>query len=174
MSDKPQKTRQTNEETKERAVEYRPKTAGGNKNSGPKHTEGQPQQVHKVRPETAAPKQRKDGDHQHKNEDGGKRDNRHRDNKNQKHAEQDVNSWKYKFHNREPKVYPKVVFTETTEIPALPAKEARLKQPTKEDFDAEMAKGAGRDDANLDRIERELCYIGELFLAAVKGSSSKS
>lgn len=97
--------------------------------------------MHKVRPETAAPKQRKDGDHQQKLEDGGKRDNKHHENKNQnKHADQDVNSWKYKFHNREPKVYPKIAFSETTEIPALPAKEARLKQPSKDDFDAEMAK----------------------------------
>ena len=51
-----------------------------------------------------------------------------------------MNSWKYKFHNRDPKQYEKVVFTAETEIPALPAKEARLKQPQKEDLDAELSK----------------------------------
>lgn len=31
-----------------------------------------------------------------------------------------------------------MVFTAETEIPALPAKESRLKQPSKEEFDAQM------------------------------------
>ncbi len=40
------------------------------------------------------------------------------------------------------------------------------------DFDEEMAKGSMRDDANLDRIERELRDTGELFLTALKGQTS--
>jgi len=56
MSDKPKQRPQNNEETKERAVEYRPKTAGGNKNAGPKAQNTQNPPVPKVRPETAVPK----------------------------------------------------------------------------------------------------------------------
>lgn len=41
------------------------------------------------------------------------------------------------------------------------------------EWDAEMAKGHLRDDANLDRLDRELRDIGELFLATIKGSQSK-
>jgi len=91
----------------------------------------------KRRPETArAGKQdAKEG------EDGQKRDNKGpRDGKNKRQIEQDVNSWKYKFHNREQVKYEKIKFTAETEIPALPAKDARLKNPTKEEFDLSMKK----------------------------------
>ena len=73
----------------------------------------------------------------------GKRDNRPR-NTAAKRNERDVNSWMYKFHNRDPKKYEKIVFTAETEIPALPAKDSRLKQPSKEQFDLEMAKLDGK------------------------------
>jgi hypothetical protein len=54
MTDKPQRNQ---EESKETTQQYRPKTAGGNKN------QGQPQgnQTQKPRPETAANKNRNDG-----------------------------------------------------------------------------------------------------------------
>lgn len=44
----------------------------------------------------------------------------------------------------------------------------------KKEWDEEMSKGHLRDDANLDRLERELRYIGELFLAAIKGASPQN
>ena len=91
----------------------------------------------KRRPETArAGKQdAKDG------EEGQKRDNKGpRGGNNKRQIQQDVNSWKYKFHNREQVKYEKIKFTAETEIPALPAKEARLKNPTKEEFDRNMKK----------------------------------
>ena len=111
------------------------------------------------------------GQHPQKQEEEGKRDNRPRGDKhekhdkhdkndkhhkrNEQHHDTDVNSWKYKFHNREPKKYDKIVFTAETEIPALPPKEARLKQPSKEDLDAEMAK----IDAKINEIREKKKHL---------------
>lgn len=131
MSDKPK--RQV-EETKD----SRPKTAGTRGGRGPRNQDGPSQTQYKPHPETAGAKGRKDEGQTQKPEEDSKRDNRPRDKPQNKRNDQDVNSWKYKFHNREQKKYPKVVFTADTEIPALPPKESRLKQPSKEDFDAQM------------------------------------
>ena len=132
MSDKPK--RQV-EETKD----SRPKTAGnrgGRGGRGPRNEDGETKPQYKPRPETANVKSRKEEGQPHKQDEETKRDNRPRDKNQNKRNDQDVNSWKYKFHNREQKKYPKVIFTAETEIPALPPKESRLKQPSKDDFDA--------------------------------------
>jgi hypothetical protein len=42
----------------------------------------------------------------------------------------------------------------------------------KEKFNAELAKGPDRDDAALDSYERELCELGQLFLATLKSTPS--
>ena len=116
MTDKPQKNRE--EETKEPRTEYRPKTAGGNKNQG--KPQGNQNQNQKPRPETAAPKQRnannantEDQNDKRDKRQGGQGGNQANKNAN-KRTDQDVNSWKYKFHNREPKKYDKIVFTDAT------------------------------------------------------------
>lgn len=44
----------------------------------------------------------------------------------------------------------------------------------KEDWNAEIAKGALRNDARLDELDRELLNIGQLFLAILKSEISKS
>ena len=41
-------------------------------------------------------------------------------------------------------------------------------------WDAEIAKGAARDDSLLDSYERELCDIADVFLGALKSTSSTS
>ena len=51
---------------------------------------------------------------------------------------QDTNSWMYKFHNMERVKYDQVEFTVDTEIPKLPEKDERLKEPVKAEFEAEM------------------------------------
>lgn len=54
------------------------------------------------------------------------------------------------------------MFTAETEIPALPAKEARLKQPQKEDLDAEMAKLDARIDEIRDKKKHLLNKKSEI------------
>ena len=125
-----EKKKQSQEETKS----YRPKTPGQNKNRAPIANEAE-KPANKPRPKTAKPQ--KDNEQKVKQtqpEEESKRDNRdhprgEKHHKRNEHHDQDVNSWKYKFHNREPKKYDKIVFTADTEIPSLPPKEARLKQP---------------------------------------------
>ena len=134
MSEKPKRQF---EETKE----TRPKTAGtrgGRGGRGPRNDDGETKPTYKPRPETANVKGRKEEGQPHAKEEETKRDNRPREKNQNKRNDQDVNSWKYKFHNREQKKYPKVVFTAETEVPSLPPKESRLKQPSKDDFDTQM------------------------------------
>lgn len=43
-----------------------------------------------------------------------------------------------------------------------------------EDWNAEISKGAARDDARLDELDRQLLNIGQLFLAILKSEASPS
>lgn len=79
-----------------------------------------------------------EGDPEESKQPAGNRDQKRR--KNDKgDKQQDKNSWIYKYHNMERPKYEKVVFTADTEIPELPSKKDLLKEPTKADFDREMA-----------------------------------
>ena len=58
---------------------------------------------------------------------------------NQGRAAQDPDSWINKFHALQRPKYEDIEFTMDTEIPELPAKEDRLKEPSKDKFEAAMA-----------------------------------
>lgn len=42
------------------------------------------------------------------------------------------------------------------------------------EWDEEISKGTGRDDANLDRIERELRDLCQIYVTTLKQASSKN
>lgn len=44
----------------------------------------------------------------------------------------------------------------------------------REQFNEELSKGADRDDARLDMLERELFDLGNVFLSAVKSAAPPS
>ena len=52
--------------------------------------------------------------------------------------EQDKDSWVYKFHHMDRPKWDRQTINAETEIPALPTKEERLKNPTKPDFERDM------------------------------------
>ena len=57
----------------------------------------------------------------------------------QQRSNQDPDSWINKFHALQRPKYEDIEFTMDTEIPELPAKEDRLKEPSKDKFEAAMA-----------------------------------
>ena len=137
----------------EAKADNRPKTAGrgkrsgadgaagkdGNKDNAPK---GENKNANKRRPQTARDAANEaEGNNEDKKEErkgdgnrGGKGNNNKRVQK-----EQDKNSWIYKYHNMPRPQYEKIAFTAETVIPELPAKKDILKEPSKADFEREMA-----------------------------------
>ena len=67
---------------------------------------------------------------------------------NNRQREQDKDSWIYKFHHMDRPKWERIQFTPETEIPALPDKADRLKQPQKTEFDQKMA----AIDAEINKI----------------------
>jgi hypothetical protein len=58
----------------------------------------------------------------------------------------------------------------------VPGEASRIKNKVlrlRKEWDEEISKGVNRDDSNLDRIERELLDLGQLFLTTIKSASSQ-
>ena len=129
----------------------RPKTAGRGKKGGADGAAGQDgnksnapkgDNANKRRPKTA-----RDAANEAEGNNDGKKEERKGDgnrggkgnNNKRQQKEQDKNSWIYKYHNMPRPQYEKIAFTADTVIPELPAKKDILKEPSKADFEREMA-----------------------------------